>query len=810
MEMKENSINQVKDNEEISSGDHNYEVILGQLISKGSIQKENGFLVADVEKIKKDGFELFTKTGINIKENLSQGEIFKILHDINVYSKEEIGQIKKNRYLIQTQKPKSLISFPENFYEAVLGKMNNGHILPWELGEKSRNIPLEFDEQHEKKNFSLAELYISHYLNKFLAVRDGNGELFITDPRDNKRKSFSLNLLTDILGTGKLIRGGVDKRNNLTVINLVKNLIESKILKKEDFGYHSRSNLEKFGPKKKFFNKSNSASYFGFSRDGQLVRYYIGKEKIIGTDTLINKDTMNVIQLDEKTIGILEDNFGKTKLLFTIDLLPGTESSKIKEKFVDRLTNKGEDLNPKKIASGVIVNAPQMEKLIRKYNLKEYLPEWLKNNIEDNLDIVSNLNDIGMVIEGFRELAEEAGIGTLQFSWGEQITLASILSNQNIDSNNLRNFVKKYKEGGLKTFISIIHGGKEMGDKILTLGEKLPEQSASKIFTKYGEIVDVVENIIIHLKESCGEACAQDPEIISKIREQMLLEGKNFLKKIDISDDNTDLLEIEKYLERFKMDIVIFKNIFKAILSEEKDFSIKDFSELSLNRTYSSEQIKPKEYEEMKEIIERNYKDKPELKKIVLQSFNKSIEEGYNYTNFFLLKRNGKIIGFDRFDYEYEGKSGHAYFGSFNIDPEYCNSKLGGALFETTINESAQNFILHADCSPRDIFTMKYISSGFVGIKLFTTKEGVEGMKIIRDDNNTSYKYNSTEIKDILLLFNENKESILMPDNTIIEKHSSLDTINFSYLNNGYALTRYEFVKNDKNGFYVVVFEKNN
>ena len=67
-----------------------------------------------------------------------------------------------------------------------------------------------------------------------------------------------------------------------------------------------------------------------------------------------------------------------------------------------------------------------------------------------------------------------------------------------------KDFFNNFDKNGLKTFLSISSGGKEMGDKILELGEKLEPEVAEKVFAKYGEIIDTADNTETEIKKIFG------------------------------------------------------------------------------------------------------------------------------------------------------------------------------------------------------------------------------------------------------------------------------------------------------------------
>jgi len=86
---------------------------------------------------------------------------------------------------------------------------------------------------------------------------------------------------------------------------------------------------------------------------------------------------------------------------------------------------------------------------------------------------------------------EKTGIDLKQLPINEQLYFLDYL--KFCDSEKLKqvqDFYSVYNKKGLKTFLSVEHGGKEMGDKILHLSENLPENEAKEIFNGYGSLID--------------------------------------------------------------------------------------------------------------------------------------------------------------------------------------------------------------------------------------------------------------------------------------------------------------------------------
>jgi hypothetical protein len=104
---------------------------------------------------------------------------------------------------------------------------------------------------------------------------------------------------------------------------------------------------------------------------------------------------------------------------------------------------------------------------------------------------------------------------------------------KNANEKDFERILKYKKEYGVSTFLSLIHGGKEMGDKILILGEKLPKDSAEVLFAKYAELVDIANNVSVELKNTIGKDAPANFE--ESVRGHLLIKGKDMLSMIMLS-----------------------------------------------------------------------------------------------------------------------------------------------------------------------------------------------------------------------------------------------------------------------------------
>ncbi|MES2023470.1 MAG: hypothetical protein V4439_02190 [Patescibacteria group bacterium] len=103
----------------------------------------------------------------------------------------------------------------------------------------------------------------------------------------------------------------------------------------------------------------------------------------------------------------------------------------------------------------------------------------------------------------------------------------------NKQAEQMKNFCKTNGLNGLRTFLSIAHGGKEMGDKIITIGERLPEELAEKVFQIYSEHVEkvavVAGKVFSDLKQEFPNLLIDE----DTITQSLLVRAKDFLVELE-------------------------------------------------------------------------------------------------------------------------------------------------------------------------------------------------------------------------------------------------------------------------------------
>jgi len=425
--------------------------------------------------------------------------------------------------------------------------------------------------------------------------------------------------------------------------------------------------------------------------------------------------------------------------------------------------------------------------------------------------------------------------------------------------SRFREFIKKSKDeqgkvNKLKTFLSIEQGGKEMGDKILALGKKLPEDIAHKVFGKYAEIIDQADALEDFIRNNFSKDLLENNDLIEKIRDKILNRAKDILVSIsgkiggdiDVNQINGELDNIQTSKEILVSTIKMAKksNI-NLTLENILSFDLQKISPLDdvwmanyalkeQKENLSEEEIKRFEgilddVKQIEEMYKKNYSDNPDLQEYLVDEFHNFIyyqkdklEKGYDYANseVNILKYKGKVVSFDRFD----PKTLHSrwHFRSFNTEKDFQCSGVGSLMLKATLDKKIlKNETITAECSAMKPVASFYIEGGFIATEFFNFKNE-PGLSIIRDDREIyrEFKTKSMGKEDIL-------KNIGLPEGTIVEKFMKQDECDFNYiipmnyatdqqkknaslneyyhLPEKYVLTRYFFDEDSKQ--WVTVFE---
>ena len=388
---------------------------------------------------------------------------------------------------------------------------------------------------------------------------------------------------------------------------------------------------------------------------------------------------------------------------------------------------------------GVLVGWQKMEDIDSGNNIKDF-PE-IKNETRVKSIEELALFKISSSLYFRKYIKEEVGLDLSEIDLSYQFYFLDFIQGKTKkEINKLKKFIEKSKDKKdknikLKTFLSVEQGGREMGDKILTLGEKLPEDIAMKIFEKYGEIIDNVNKILEFAQHNFTQEINTNPELIKKIEETLYIKGKNLLSETYdnlMKETDIDCPDLEKKLERINADTITTFAIFKQAVKNGEKLPIESIDGSIFSKKKANE-ISKEQQNEMLELYDDNWKNYPDrdfvesLKEYFKTAFTPTENQEKNYL--YTFEKDNKIRAFVRF----EKQNGGLYASALNVDDASKNFGLGEAMMDESLAREAKNNILHASCRKDNHSNMRYFEKGFIS-RGFKKTNNTEEFDLVWDE----------------------------------------------------------------------------
>jgi len=317
-------------------------------------------------------------------------------------------------------------------------------------------------------------------------------------------------------------------------------------------------------------------------------------------------------------------------------------------------------------------------------------------------------------------IEKKFGIEMKNLSLSEQFRFLQYIKNHTVDEMKpVEKLIQTFGIAGARTFLSIEQGGKKMGNKILDLGEKLPKESAEVLFKTYGDMIDASDEVVGLLKNKLGEKVT--PEIINKVKESLLLNGKNLLERYakqaqtcEGIDCETLGQELKERLSLAKKSVFTFSYACKTLVERGK-FSFEDFKKAKLS--YDQSPIPEEMRAKIIAMHTENTKQYPDKLKNLWRG---TLKDGLNNPD-----ENQLIVSASYEDEVVSGMrvikqpDGSWYGASFNVNPTVQGSRIGTELFKKVILDLAQDKPFIADCYSKNPMLETYLNK--FGFKI--TKE---------------------------------------------------------------------------------------
>lgn len=186
--------------------------------------------------------------------------------------------------------------------------------------------------------------------------------------------------------------------------------------------------------------------------------------------------------------------------------------------------------------------------------------------------------------------------------------------------------------------------------------------------------------------------------------------------------------ELIEELDRLSWNNQLMLSVCAALKQRGEKISWQEFKGLSFECTESS-QVSSEDQSGMIEIYMRNYAHNPELRDKLINDF-KEVLAG-NRTRIYMMKKDGIVIGFIRFD---DLPDGSAHGASFNVSPEFAHSSVGNIVLQEALNKEAASKIIRGECPAMDRIGAKYIEDGSVATDFIKDFYGTPILTIIRND----------------------------------------------------------------------------
>lgn len=312
-----------------------------------------------------------------------------------------------------------------------------------------------------------------------------------------------------------------------------------------------------------------------------------------------------------------------------------------------------------------------------------------------------------------QKIERDFGINYEDLSLREQLWFLEFLRDKKKEeAPPIASFVRTYGLDGVRVFSALEH---EHGaaQAVFEIAHVTPQKEASALFHTYAELAQRAERIDEEAREFFKK---EQPELGGTERRatQEIMKRAGALLIEFAHTAIRDIQELKRALEETQTETIAFAAIFKAAYAERE--GTLNFEEVrGLDFEERPAQFTPDEQEEMETIIKKNYAGTP-LAEGVLKGFHGAL--GKENNTFYILKREGKIISFNRFEERQKaegGKRGVVEFASFNTDPEYQNAAIGRAMMKKTLDQKARDNVIFADTDPLSPVCSFYVEqAGFI------------------------------------------------------------------------------------------------
>lgn len=279
-------------------------------------------------------------------------------------------------------------------------------------------------------------------------------------------------------------------------------------------------------------------------------------------------------------------------------------------------------------------------------------------------------------------------------------------------------FVQTYRESGLRAFLSMDQDP-AMGRMLLEIGEQSTPEVAGKIFAAYSQIVDATQDICQYVERVFGADV--DADVYARMNERLLERGKLVLREVHEQLSTAQVGEGSqadgglRKLRHLQGDLISFATIAKALHAEGEINALKECLASSVE-CKSAMELSSQERADLLEILTDSHSTALPTKLAAGNSERFAAflqdQDAHRNTVFHLLKHDGKIAGFMRFDHEGPEQ---VHGASFNMRPSLRDSALGMTFLTNTLEHYRGRYTIRGEVWAANPALPHYLAEGAVG-----------------------------------------------------------------------------------------------
>lgn len=305
-----------------------------------------------------------------------------------------------------------------------------------------------------------------------------------------------------------------------------------------------------------------------------------------------------------------------------------------------------------------------------------------------------------------------------------------------------RSISPEAKSNRLKSFLCL-ELDKNLGDKIILLGEKLDPKIADLFFSKVAVINDLAAKeeseigTLLFANSNRQDFSVLKSELLKKARELVIR-----FSSVDTNKFNQQESEhIFNELENINTEMILFSSLLKSAKESGQNIPLEMIKDLNLEkRTIDSKTgvgLSESEKEQLIKIVSENYQAiflqkgknyNPDAYKRVIDNYTKELEN-LDGQSVYILKYKNEIVCSSRFKKlsEYE-----VYGASFNVSKEIQGLSLGINFHNKVLEDVSKHYDIHISTRKDNPANKSYERSGFVITSEYKEEDGVEYYKMIK------------------------------------------------------------------------------